>query len=90
MGYYSFTAIATHTVSLKNPYILLGPGLNVFTAVTDDLEGLKALLESEGVDIKSVNRLDGLEPVPPESLLLPGEDPRVLVPLLGDHGKKNS
>jgi len=40
-------------------------------------------LKDEGVKIQQVNQLDGLEPVPPEvSLLLPGEDPSVLTPLL--------
>ena len=84
MGYYSFVAFARHPVSIPDPLILLGSGLNTFTAVTDDLEGLKALLENEGVDIRETHRLDALESVPPDSLFLPSEDPAgALAPLLG-------
>lgn len=83
MGYYSFVAFAKHPVSIPDPLILLGEGLNTFTAVTDDLEGLKSLLEDEGVTIREVNQLDELDPVPPESILLPGEAPsEALAPLL--------
>lgn len=92
MGFYSFTAFAKQPVSIADPIILLGEGFNTFTAVTDDLEGLKGRLEDLGVDIRAVHRLDGLDPVPPDSLFLPGEDPaKALVPLLGaDYGKKDS
>lgn len=84
MGYYSFTALAKNPVAIEDPLILLDSGVNVFTAVVDDLEGLLARLKSEGVTVQQVNKLDGLEPVPPDSLLLPGEDPSALIPLLGD------
>jgi len=84
VGYYSFLAFAKYPVSIPDPLIMLGEGVNTFTAATDDLEGLTTLLENEGVDIREVHRLDGLDPVPPDSLLLPGEDPTdVLAPLLG-------
>lgn len=92
MGYYSFVVFAKHPVSIPDPMILLGEGVNTFTAITDDLEGLKALLENEGVAIRGVHRLDGLDPVPPDSLLLPGEDPtEALAPLIGTgHANKVS
>jgi len=63
--------------------IMLDKGVNTFTAVTDDVDGLVAHLESEGVKVTQVNQLDDLEPVPPEaSLLLPGESPESLPPIL--------
>jgi len=84
VGYYSFIAFAKQPVCIPNTCILLGEGLNTFTAVTEDIEGLKVFLEGEGVDIREVHRLDGLDPVPPDSLLLPGENPaEALAPLLG-------
>lgn len=79
MSYYSFVAFSRCPVSIPDPLILLGEGVNTFTAVTDDLEGLKALLEAEGVQIREVHQLDGLDPVPPETLLLPdGVHPELL------------
>ncbi len=75
MSYYSFVAYSRYPVSIPDPLILLGEGVNTFTAVTDDLEGLKSILEAEGVEIREVHRLDGLESVSPESLLLPEEVP---------------
>lgn len=83
MGYYSFIAIAPHPVGVKDPLIMLDKGVNTFTAVTDDVDGLVAHLESEGINVTQINQLDGLEPVPPEaSLLLPGESPAALPPVL--------
>lgn len=73
MGYYSFVAFAHRPVSIPDPLILLGDGVNTFTAVTDDLEGLRLVLENEGVEIREVHRIDGLDPVPEDSFLLPGE-----------------
>jgi hypothetical protein len=61
---------------------MLGKGINTFTAMTEDLEWLVKALRAEGVDIKLVNQLDVLEPVTTDSLLLPGEGPEVLAPLL--------
>lgn len=81
MGYYSFVAIAPHPMGVENPLILMDRGVNTFTAVTDDVDALVALLTSKGAKVTQVNQLDDLEPVPPEaSLLLPGEDPALLTP----------
>lgn len=75
MGFYSFAAFSRHTVTIADPLILIGEGANTFTALTDDVDGLVKLLESEGVEIQEVNKLDDHEPVPPaEGLLLPGDD----------------
>ena len=83
MGFYSFTAIARHPVAIEDPLILLDAGVNAFTAVVEDLDDLLTRLKAEGVEVKQVNKLDGLGPVSPDSLLLPGEDPSALLPLLG-------
>jgi hypothetical protein len=83
MAYYSFVAFAQHPVAIPDPLIMLGRGINTFTAMTEDLDGLLALLRDEDVDIKQVNQLDGLRPVPPETLLLRGEGPEAFIPLLG-------
>lgn len=83
MAYYSFVAFAKHPVTIPDPLVMLGEGINTFTAMTEDLEWLVKALRAEGVEIKQVNQLDGLKPVPIDSLLLPGEGPEVLTPLLG-------
>jgi len=75
-GYYSFVAYTRHPVSLPNTRVFLGAGNNTFTVTTDDVEGLRAALEAEGVEVLAVNRLDCLEAVPLDSL--PGEGPEVL------------
>lgn len=73
MAFYSFTAIAQQPVGIPDPMILLDKGLNVFTAHTDDLDGLLKQLEDEGVTVTQVNRLDQHEENQPGDLLLPGE-----------------
>jgi len=74
MGYYSFVAFSRHPVTIADPLILLGKGINTFTALTDDVDGLVELLSDEGVDVREVHALDELEAVPiAEGLLLPGE-----------------
>lgn len=81
MGYYSIQAISPGIVGVAEPLIALDRGFNVFTAQTDDLDGLLAHLKAEGVEIRQVNRLDEHEPVAPEdSILLPGETPEGLLP----------
>jgi hypothetical protein len=82
MGYYSFTAIAQNPVAIESPLVMLDRGFNAFNAVVEDLDAFLQRLKDEGVEVKQVNQLDGLKPVPVESLLLPGEDTSVLTPLL--------
>lgn len=82
MGYYSFILIAKNPVAIENPLVLLDRGVNVITSVVDDLEAFLARLKTEGVKVEKVNRLDGLEPVPMDSMLLPGETASALTPLL--------
>lgn len=84
MAFYSLVAFAKHPVSIPDPLIMLGEGPNVFTAATDDIEALLLLLREEGADVQQVNRLDGLDPVPSGTLLLPDEGPEALTPLLDE------
>lgn len=75
MGYYSFTALAKHPVGIPDPMIMLDTGFNVFTAFTNDLEGLLGVLKDEGVEVQQINCLDKHEPVTlQQSVLLPGEE----------------
>lgn len=73
MGYYSFVAFARHSVVVSKPQVALGRGLNTFTAVVGDVERFKERLADAGVDIRETHRLDGLEPLPPESIFLSPE-----------------
>lgn len=74
MGYYSFVAVARQAVAIPDPLILLDKGRNVFTAQTDDLDGLLETLKRENVEVVKVAQLDGVAPsYPQDNLLLPGE-----------------
>lgn len=86
MGYYSIVAVARQPVAIPDPMVMLDKGVNVFTAQTDDLDAFLKTLKNEGVTVQKVNQLDGLEPVPSNSVLLPEE--RAL--LDGAHGEGDS
>lgn len=74
MGYYSIVGIAKQPVAIPDPMIMLDTGLNVFTAQTDDLDGLLVTLKNEGVLVQKVHQLDGHTPVEAsETMLLPHE-----------------
>lgn len=73
MKQYSIEAIASKPVALPDPLVLLDTGFNVFTVMTDDLEGIKAMLENEGVTFKSINCIEQDVPVRLEDELLPDE-----------------
>jgi len=59
-GCYSFVVCSKTPVGIEKPMVLLDEGVQVFTAFVDDLEEFKKRLESEGVEIRNVNCLDGL------------------------------
>jgi len=82
MAYYSFVALAQHPVTMPDPLVMLGEGVNTFTALVDDLAEFLGALKSEGVEVKQVNPLDGLDDVPVGALLLPGEEPTQALRLL--------
>lgn len=81
-GYYSFVALAQHPVTMPDPLVMLGQGINTFTALVDNLDEFLGTLKDEGVEVKQVNALDGLDEVPAEALLLPGEEPTSTLRLL--------
>ena len=81
VSFYSITAFAPTPIGIEVPLILLDKGFNVFTAATDDMEGLLKRLADEGVEVKQVNCLDAHEPInPTDSLLLPGETEPPMLP----------
>ncbi len=68
-------------MTIFDPIVVLGKGINTFTTVIKNLEKFKALLEKEGVNIREVHRLDGLDPVPSDSFLLPDDAPTKTFPM---------
>lgn len=83
MGFYSVICRARRTVVVPDRTIALGKGINTFNIETGDIDGVVEHLRAEGVEVDKVAQLDGLEPVDPnQSLLLPGEGPEALAPLL--------
>lgn len=56
---YSIAVLSSREVVLESPVVLLCAGANVFTAVTDDIDGLRQRLASlEGVHVQSVNCIE--------------------------------
>lgn len=74
MAYYSFVAIAQQPVGIPKPMLMLDAGVNVFTAVVDDLDHLLALFKEEGVVVRQMNRLDAHEPNDSSDILLGSGD----------------
>lgn len=73
MAFYSLTAFAPQPVGILTPRIVLDTGRNVFTAATNDIEGLLRILAAEGVKVVQVNKLDDFAEVTAADLRLPGE-----------------
>jgi len=74
MAYYSFVASVKTVTGIPGPMILLDTGVNVFTAQTDDLEGLLSLLREHEVKVIEINKLDDFDAVLASDLpVLPGE-----------------
>lgn len=69
MGFYSIVAVAKQPIAFPDPLILLDKGRNVFTVLTEDLEGLREKLKTEGVEIVQANRLDEHQPLYPQETL---------------------
>lgn len=60
MGYYSIRAFSRVSVQYQEPSIIfIEPGMNVFTVLTDDVEGLVTKLKADGIRVDQVNKLDG-------------------------------
>jgi hypothetical protein len=80
---YSLVATAPAPIILTKPPITLEAGRNVFTALTDDIEGLVATLVSLGAAVLQVNALTQPRTTPSD-MVLDGESP---VDVLGvDYG----
>lgn len=72
MQQYTLAVWAPKGVSVLDPLILLGEGLNTFSVFVDDIQAVVDLLQEEGCLVKSVNHLD-IEAVTVTDMLLPGE-----------------
>ena len=58
VGYWSIVCHATREVYVREADTVLGPGMNVFTVVTPDLDKLTGWLETQGVTLKWLHKLD--------------------------------
>jgi len=58
MKYYSIAAYSTISLQHQSPPIFIESGINAFTVLTDDIDGLVMQLEASGIKILSVNTLD--------------------------------
>jgi hypothetical protein len=63
--YYSFKVRTNREVALPDYGLIIGPGLDVFSACVENLESFKERLQSEDAVVEEVNRLDAFEPVEP-------------------------
>jgi len=91
MGHYSVQAFCRDLIIDEAEEIVLDSGTNVFSVITDDIEGLTARLEEKGATIKSVDQLDELEAVAPvedqmKAFGLDSEMPE-LPPIRIEHGR---
>lgn len=68
-GFYSFVVNAKTPVGIERPMVLLDEGVQVFTAVVEDLDAFKQRLKDEGVEVRQVNRLDEHEAIEPYASL---------------------
>ena len=75
MAYYSFIVTAPRPFMVERPMVLFDTGLNVFSAMVDDIDEFVQRLRDEGAEVKQFTRLDGdaLGDPTPQDLLLPGE-----------------
>jgi hypothetical protein len=63
MAYYSLVAFAHQETIIRNPFIAIGQGVNVFTVVTEDITNLLKILHDEHVDVKELYSLDADETI---------------------------
>ena len=64
MAYWSITCRSTSDVYVSEANVLLERGINVFTVISENTDELTSKLESFGVLIDRVYRLDDFEAVP--------------------------
>lgn len=70
MALYSLIVVAQRPSGLMDPMVMLDKGMNVFTAEIADLDEFLKQLKDEGVEVKTVNRLDDFEATDASDLLL--------------------
>jgi hypothetical protein len=58
MGYWSIACHASREVYVKEADVVLGPGDNVFTVVTPNLDRLIDWLEAQGATVRCMHCLD--------------------------------
>jgi hypothetical protein len=63
MSYWSIACHATKEVYVREADVVLGPGVNVFTIVTQDLDGLQDWLTAQGVTMRCLHCLDQHEAI---------------------------
>lgn len=73
MSFYSISCVTDDDLAIETPIILLGKGYNVFTATTDDLDGLLKQLTAKGARNLKVKTLTDHTPVTLTDELLAGE-----------------
>ncbi len=75
MAFYSFRVQSPGVVSLPKWYVLLDRGVNVCTAVIEDLEEFREALKHEGVELLEVNDLtEPMDGAVEPAYLLPGRN----------------
>ncbi len=71
--YYSLHVHAKDDLDFPQHLIMLGPGRNVFTVLTDNLETVVSDLKAAGVVIYKTHCLSEHQSTPGDLFLLPGE-----------------
>jgi hypothetical protein len=75
---YSLIATTPRPITLSKPPLVLEVGRNVFTVLTDDIDGLVAVLSGEGATVSEVNEFT--QPATtPRDMVLEGESPDVIL-----------
>lgn len=64
-AHYAVRAFCRGLVADETEKVVLDSGVNVFSVVTEDIDGLTARLVEQGAEIQGVDRLDALDPVEP-------------------------
>lgn len=80
-GFYSFVVHSPEEMGFPEYLLMLGEGVNTFNLTLEDPAEFSAVLLEHGVKIIEANRLDDLEPVTPDPMIL--QEAGLLFPLLG-------
>ena len=76
MGYYSFVAIASQEAHFPQHLLSLDQGLNVFSALVDDVTRFQRELQEAGVTVQQCYQIsEDLDPMPAPMFLPQGQEP---------------